>query len=75
MARGLRMHTSQPLLRRRFLPAFAVGIIALCVAVNSYRRAFEDRLEATAASLASAVRTEIDAHISHPLHARRFLGL
>jgi hypothetical protein len=45
------------------LPAFAVGAIAVWAAVGSYRQAFDDRLEGTARALASAVATEIDAHV------------
>ncbi|MBL6081248.1 PAS domain S-box protein [Belnapia sp. T18] len=42
------------------LPAFAVGAIAVSAAVDSYRRSFEDRLQNTAAALASAVGSEIE---------------
>jgi PAS domain S-box-containing protein len=59
---GLRAHLAA-LTAAALLPAFAVGVIAVGVAMHSYRRAFEDRLEATAAALAGAVRTEIDVHI------------
>jgi hypothetical protein len=59
---GLRAHLVA-LVAAALLPAFAFGAIAVRAAVGSYRQAFEDRLEGTARALASAVETEVAAHV------------
>ena len=59
---GLRAHIVA-LVASVLLPAFAVGALAVGAAVDSYRRAFEDRLEGTAGALASAVDAEIDTYV------------
>ncbi len=61
--RGLRAHIVA-LAASTLLPAFAVGAIAVGAAVNSYRQAFEDRLESTAGALSSAVNSEIDTFVT-----------
>ncbi|MBL6082440.1 PAS domain S-box protein [Belnapia sp. T18] len=58
---GLRTHIVA-LVASALLPAFAVGAIAVNAAVGSYRRAFEDRLQSTAAALASAIGSEIETY-------------
>src|SRR6478672_2929770 len=60
--RGLRAHIVA-LVAASLLPAFAVGGIAVWAAVDSYRQAFDDRLEGTAKALASAVETEVASHV------------
>ena len=61
-ALGLRAHIVA-LAASALLPAFAVGAIAVGAAVDSYRRAFEARLQGTAGALASAVDAEIDTYV------------
>ncbi|CAA9284910.1 MAG: Uncharacterized corrinoid protein, partial [uncultured Acetobacteraceae bacterium] len=61
--RGLRTHIVA-LVAAALIPAFAVGAIAVAAAVDSYGRAFEDRLEDTAAALASAMGSEIETHLA-----------
>lgn len=61
-SRGLRTHLVA-LVAAALLPAFAVGAIAVAAAVETYRQAFEDRLESTATALASAVDTELASSI------------
>src|SRR4051794_36912020 len=59
--RGLQAHIVA-LVAAALLPAFAVGAISVWAAVGSYREAFDDRLQATAKALASAVETEVASH-------------
>ena len=59
---GLRAHLIA-LVAAALLPAFAVGGIAVWDAIGSYRQAFDDRLEATAKALASAVESEVASHV------------
>jgi PAS domain S-box-containing protein len=60
--RGLRAHLVA-LVAAALLPAFAVGVIAVAVAADTYRDAFEARLESTATALASAIDAEIAASV------------
>ena len=59
--RGLRTHIVA-LVASALLPALAMGAIAVGAAVDSYHRAFEDRLQSTAAALASAIGSEIETY-------------
>jgi hypothetical protein len=60
---GLRAHIVA-LVAAALLPAFAVGAIAVAAAVDSYGRAFEDRLGAPPRRWRSAMGSEIETHLA-----------